>query len=308
MGGSGGNFNSGTGPSPSDIRTQIQSAQKEEDSARYDQEVSALLASILKEYNDRDSDQIQQHLDTIRGALEGAVDGYVNLIFGGSISKYTYVNGLSDVDSLVLLNQADLAGKSPAEVKDIFYKTLKDRLPNTDIRIGNLAVTLKFRDHEIQLLPAIKSGSGFLISSGDGTTWSHIRPEAFAAKLKSVNDKCAGKVVPTIKLAKGIVGLFPDQKRVSGYHVESLAIAAFDGYTGKTSLREMLRHFFKASSERILTPINDSTGQSVHVDEYLGAAGSFTRKLVSDSLSRIARRIDNLDLSMNVESWKELLS
>ena len=44
-----------------------------------------------------------------------------------------------------------------------------------------------------------------------------------------------------------------------------------------------------------MNPISDSTGQSIHVDDYLGSRSSNSRRMVSDSLSQISRRMNNAD-------------
>ena len=50
----------------------------------------------------------------------------------------------------------------------------------------------------------------------------------------------------------------------------------------------MLKHFFTEGSKKVLTPIKDKSGQSIHVDNYLGDANSIKRKMVSDSMSTIS--------------------
>lgn len=55
-----------------------------------------------------------------------------------------------------------------------------------------------------------------------------------------------------------------------------------------------------------MKPIRDASGQSVHVDEYLGAANSLPRRIVADTLARIGRRIRNADGAKSVERWREL--
>jgi hypothetical protein len=112
--------------------------------------------------------------------------------------------------------------------------------------------------------------------------------------------------VPAIKLAKAIIDRLPERQRLSGYHVESLAIEAFRGYSGPLETKAMLNHFFREASSRVLGHIRDRTGQSVHVDEYLGDAGSLERRVVSDALARTARRMANADAHENIDEWRRL--
>ena len=157
-----------------------------------------------------------------------------------------------------------------------------------------------------QLLPAIREGRGCKIASSDGKQWSRINPRNFARALTKANKATDGKLVPCIKLAKAIIATLPEKRRLSGYHTESLAIKIFKDYSGVKNTRAMLHHFFEQASTHVRQPIVDSTGQSVHVDEYLGPANSLPRRIVADSMNRIARQMKNADGARSVARWREL--
>jgi hypothetical protein len=278
--------------------------------AEYESETETILRDALREYNDRDIASIRQHLDTIGSAISQLLDeGSVDLLFGGSVAKRTYVNGLSDVDMLACLNDTSLEGKSPAEVLDYFKSVLKQRLPRTEIKVGDLAVTVKFSDgHEIQILPAIRTAQGFRIANPDTGSWSTVvAPHRFARKLTTINQQLGGKVVPVIKLAKAINSSLPKPLRLSGYHIESLAIEAFANYSGQRTYREMTRHYWQFARTQVLRPIVDSTGQSRHVDDYLGSANSVARKRVSHAIGRMVAGIDTADTMRSTDVWQEML-
>jgi hypothetical protein len=277
----------------------------------YEAEANEVIDDALKEFNDRDTEGIHEHLDVISDALSSLVDedGDIQMLFGGSTSKHTYVNGLSDVDTLVCLNDTSLADKSPNEVINIFAKTLQERLPRTKISVGDLAVTIKFTDgHEVQLLPAVRTAQGFRIASPGENKWSNVvAPDRFATKLTQVNQKLSNKVIPTIKLVKSINEKFPKQSRLSGYHLESLAIETFENYSGPRTVYDMVKHFFKEAQTRVLSPIADSTGQSLHVDDYLGSKGSQQRSKVANVIENIVGRIERAESTRNVGMWKEIV-
>src|SRR6266566_5726774 len=99
MGGSGGRFSI----TDSEIRRlQEEMAQRLEEE-QLDTEVNSFLRRELLAANDRDVGLVNRHLDEIQGALRDRVEEFDRLLFGGSIAKHTYVEGLSDVDSLVIL-------------------------------------------------------------------------------------------------------------------------------------------------------------------------------------------------------------
>ena len=266
-----------------------------------------LLREALGATGSRDAEQTRERLDVAKEALGNAVDGSIDLLFGGSVAKHTYVEGLSDVDALVLVNLESLGGDSPSSVLASFAEALRLTHESIGVEVssGRLAVTLRYPDGaEIQLVPAIRIGDRIAISNPRGTEWSNIRPDRFASKLTAVNAAQSGQVVPTIKLAKQLVAQLPENRQLSGYHIESLAIEAFEHYDGGRSLKEMLTHFFESSPTRVLTPIRDSSGQSVHVDGELGQANSLDRQLAADALGRLGRK---LKYATSIAQWRAIL-
>ena len=83
-----------------------------------------------------------------------------------------------------------------------------------------------------------------------------------------------------IKLAKSIANCYikRESRKISGYHMESLAIEAFRDYEGELDTKSMLIHFLKYSMNGVLSQIVDLTGQTTYVDEYLGPPDSRLRK------------------------------
>jgi len=307
MGGSGGGFFSGRNK-PLDLRHLVRQADEQTRNDAFETEVSNHIDSLLMQVNQRDAEAIQSHTKTITDAIEANIEGSLSLLFGGSVAKHTYVDGLSDVDALVILNQSELSESPPAEVQAYFAQCLRERLPQTTVEVGALAVTVTFSDAIIQLLPAVRIGQGVRIPQADGSTWSAvIHPERFAQKLTQVNQATNNKLVPTIKIAKSILDQLPDNRKLSGYHVESLAIEVFKSYQGEKTTKAMLRHLFTKAPQLIRQPIKDSTGQSVHVDDYLGAANNLNRRIVADSVARIGRGIQNADSAHSVSQWQDIL-
>ena len=168
-----------------------------------------------------------------------------------------------------------------------------------------MAVTVTYPDGlKIQLLPAVRASDGFRIPTAKGNDWSRIvRPEAFAQKLTEVNERCGGKLVPTIKLVKGANAQLPEQYSLSSYHIESLAVEAFKNYDGPKTTKAMVQRFFDQASLQVLRPIKDRTGQSLNVDEDLGPEGSNHRLIISGALSRMARSLKNADQSGSERAW-----
>ena len=293
----------------SDMEALREEARRRLEESQNDSAVNSLLQQELTSINDRDVDLINEHLDTIQETLADRGHEVERLRFGGSVAKYTYVDGLSDVDALVLLESETLNEQSPEEVRRDFAESLRRTLPQgnvKEIREGAMAVTVEYTDGtEIQLLPAVRTANGVAVSSSDGKSWSFIQPQAFAQELTKTNQAQGGSVVPTIKLAKVIFANKLGEGAVSGYHVEALAIEAFRTYSGPRTQKAMLTHFMEHSSQRVLRPVRDVTGQSRYVDEDLGEANSASRQSLSHSLTDLA---GTMDKTQSLEVWQDLLN
>ncbi|MCG8557393.1 MAG: nucleotidyltransferase [Proteobacteria bacterium] len=295
------------GGKPGTLADKIRQAGTDLDSAEYEAAVASLLGDALSNLNERDTEAVASHLETIKKALEKDVEGTLDLLFGGSVAKNTYADGISDVDAMVILDGSELAGKSPEEVCQYLLTRMRERLPNTVVERDGFAIRIEYADATIELIPVLREGGSLKISNASCTGWASISPERFSRKLTEVNQACSGKAVPTIKVVKQIFSSVPENQRPSGYHIEALAVDAFQGYTGPRTTKAMVEHFFTVSAEAIKAPMTDTTGQSAAVDDYLGKQGSVERMLVANAMARIARRIRVADGAQSVDHWKELL-
>ena len=305
MGGSGtGGFIRG-----SDIEDLREEARRRLEDSQVDSAVNSLLQQELTSINDRDVGLINGHLDSIQEALAGNGHQVERLRFGGSVAKHTYVDGLSDVDALILLEGEVTEEQSPDEVKRGFVESLRQALPQGNVkefREGAMAVTIEYTDGtEIQVLPAASTSKGIVVSSWDGKSWSSIQPHAFAQALTKANQDQGGRIVPTIKLAKAILANKIGEGEVSGYHVEALAIEAFRAYSGARTPKAMVTHLVQYSGGRVMRPIHDVTEQSRYVDEYLGQANSASRRGLSSSLTELAATMEK---TQSLDVWEGLLN
>ena len=124
----------------------------------------------------RDADTTRERLDDIKEIIEEDDIGTVEMRFGGSVMKHTYVEGLSDVDVLIIINKSELSEASPSEALE-YIKTRINEANLHDVenvRVGNLAVTVTFSDGEeiqhwhVHNSHVDTSSHGTSISSGRG--------------------------------------------------------------------------------------------------------------------------------------------
>lgn len=277
----------------------------------YERDTNAFLDDLLKDYNNRDVERTRRRVEDVQSILQDELEGSVPLSYGGSVKKHTYVDGLSDVDLLASIGETKLADRTPQGALRYMERVLRDRMPaNVDVKAGQMAVTLTYPDgSEIQVLPSIRTATGVrLPSSRSPGEWSNVvRPEAFARELTEANTRCGGGVVPTVKLFKGLQDRrIQKEDRLTGYHVEAIAAEAFRDYSGGTSRKEMLRHLIQSASSAVMTPLRDSTGQSTHVDEYLGREGGTQRARTAAVLRNLDKSLHQANMSRDRAAWERM--
>lgn len=303
MGGGGASYFPESKP---DLEKLVQQSKKDADAKRLDSDVNQALREILASYV-RDPERVQDYLEKI-GEILGDEADLEQFLFGGSVAKHTYVDGLSDIDALVILKREDIGDTSPQDILDQFEKALQDKLTFDvveKVERGRMAVTVTYRDQtEIQLLPAVRVGTKVLIPNAGAEGWKETRPKIFQRALSNANQRLNEYLVPTIKLVKSIVSGFPEHKQLPGYHVESLALEVVKGYRQAKTPKALLMHIVEQAASRVLRPVNDMTGQSRIVDSYLGNANSTERKAVSQTLAGVSRR---LKAATTVDQWKAIL-
>ena len=260
-----------------------------------DDNFNRYCADLLAQYTRGNAQTVSQRLETLSGFLRQKGD-VVQTKFGGSVWKGTYVTGLSDIDVLLIVNQSSLVNQPPAKAIEYVRDIIQGGLWQNSVSAGDLAVTVGYSDGiEIQILPAIRTESGGVRIADPGSNrWSKVaRPDDFAEKLAEVNAALDGGVVPVIKLAKAMADCFitDPSRKISGYHMESLAVDAFEDYRDARDPKSMLIHLLGHSIEAVMSPMADPTGQSRHVDGYLGPADSKLREGASTHFGQMRGKV-----------------
>ena len=308
MGGSGGGGGSYTGW-PSERLAEVVREEAAKSASQFEVNVAQFLSELLAGYG-KDTELVRERLESAKEALQDETESSFDTLFGGSVAKHTYVDGLSDIDTLLVINDSKFEDQTPQKILERVQGILQESLPKeVVVDHGRMAVSVTYPDRMvIQLLPALRTQEGLKVPSAQNEGWSDIDPNGFREALTYHNDACGGKLVPTVKLAKAVIANMPEQYRLTGYHVESLAIAAFKGYEGKKTTETMLPLLFEQAKSLVLAPIRDRTGQSVHVDAYLGEENSALRQNVSHLLGGIAKRMRNASSGKSRAQWEAMFS
>src|SRR5260370_3496358 len=75
--------------------------------AEYEARLAGYFGELLAGFNDRDVQLVHRRLDDIKAALQEELETTFDQVFGGSVAKHTYVDGLSDIDSLLVINETN---------------------------------------------------------------------------------------------------------------------------------------------------------------------------------------------------------
>src|SRR6266850_963514 len=113
MGGSGGTFSK---YKPSEIAQKVRDEERKIDSSEFETRLAGRFTDMLSRFNDRDAGLVRDRLERLTNFLGAEMAEKVDLVFGGSVAKHTYVDGLSDVDSILILNDTDLADRTPQTI------------------------------------------------------------------------------------------------------------------------------------------------------------------------------------------------
>src|SRR5437016_13911829 len=126
MGGGGGGYFYGR-PSPDKLVESVRTAEQQAADQEFSSYVSAFLAEALAQCNSRDAEGTQTVLAKVTEQLSEEFEATVGLVFGGSVAKHTYVDGLSDVDALVILKDEAIEEDTPTQLVKLFAQKLRAR-------------------------------------------------------------------------------------------------------------------------------------------------------------------------------------
>src|SRR5277367_2013402 len=118
--------------------------------------VAEQLETLLAAANRRDIKAVNEALTEIKDALASDIEVTLDTRFGGSVRKRTYVNGISDVDTLVILRDPELRSQSPQQVLEYFENQARTKLNGWEVTRGRLSLTLSKGGLDLQLLPAVR--------------------------------------------------------------------------------------------------------------------------------------------------------
>lgn len=272
-------------------------------------EINNYLQELLSdEINQKDTEKINQRKEEILRKIKEEFGGSFDLSTGGSYSRHTYVNGLSDIDILINLgNYSDSKipeKENSKKVLEYVAEILRKKYPRTEIVVGKMAVTLRFRDGiEIQVLPAFRYYGGYKIPDPKSSRWITTFPDRFKERLTRLNRKYGNRVKPIIKIVKYLLN--KNNVEISSYHLENIALEAFENYSGNLTYSDMVIHLLNYAKTRVLKRVSDPSGQSDHIDEYLGRSHSPNRSNLAEKIGKLESRLREAETR---DDWERIVN
>src|SRR5579885_3634181 len=97
MGGGGGSSYTGCS---SDKLSEVVREEAARSAGQFEVELAGFLSELLGGYG-KDTELVRERLDRVKQELQDETEASYDQLFGGSVAKHTYVDGLSDIDSLL---------------------------------------------------------------------------------------------------------------------------------------------------------------------------------------------------------------
>ncbi|MFF1319828.1 nucleotidyltransferase [Streptomyces chartreusis] len=205
---------------------------------------------------------------THRSAIQARLDlwlGVKEMFETGSLKHGTGVWFYSDVDYIVSLKGAR---PTPTTALNRVRDALKDRYPNTTVRVSRPAVVCEFAkgDETVEVVPAFEAvGGGYWIPDPKTGDWMKSHPKDHNAYVSDVNKKHSGAAKKLARLAK--TWKYKRSVPVSSCYLEMRAAKYADGETAWV-LPIDLYQYLKNLRDIQLAAMNDPTGLGSRFNAY----------------------------------------
>jgi hypothetical protein len=227
------------------------------------------------EITDLQSSTVSTRQQTVRGVVEAGMD-VEDSFLSGSYSRNTLIAPLAeaDIDVFIVLDNKYFyhydSGQNggQAGLLDQLKRTLRRTYTRTpDISRNGQAVTIRFEDFSVDVVPAFRrQGGGFLIPNSVTRSWLETDPEKHIEIFAAANKAHNGNLIPMIKMIKAWNRRI--SKHFRSFHLEVLALAIYNNVTISNYWSGM-RYFLDKGRELIKVKNPDPAGYGDDVGKYI---------------------------------------
>ncbi len=206
----------------------------------------------------------------------------------GSYARSTLIGPLkdADIDVFAVLDSQYFhrydngQNGGQAGLLDLVKRTLLKTYTRTpDISRNGQAVTIRFEDFMVDIVPAFeRNGGGFIIPNSVSRSWISTDPRKHIEIVKAANTAHGGDLVPIIKMIKGW------NRKISShfqsFHLEVLALAILNNVK-ISSYPSGVRFFFDKGRALVASQNPDPAGYGGDVGSYIN-----TQEKINQAVSR----------------------
>lgn len=271
------------------------------------QSVTGYLNDLISYYTPSTTyfDKARAHRAGIQTRLDSAL-GIKEMFETGSLRHGTGVWLYSDVDYI-----SSLKGYRPTAttVLNNVRDTLKDKYPNTTIRVARPAVVCEFAngDETVEVVPAFDdtTSGGYWIPDPKSGDWMKTYPKDHNNYVNDVNKKHSGAAKKLARLAK--VWKYKRNVPVSSCYLEMRAAKYTDGETSWDLPQDIYR-YLKHLQDIDLAAMNDPTGLGARFTAYSSESNK------ADAISKLNTAVNRAyrakeyylkdEADRSIEQWK----
>jgi len=197
----------------------------------------------------------------------------------GSYARDTMINSVegNDVDIMIVINDrrhGDWINQpnGPMNCLQSIKRIIENdpRFKNSEVRIDKNAVTIKYEDFSIDVVPAFKDSSGGyrIPDTGKNQSWKRTNPRMFKTVMNATDRANDGRVSKIVKIVKGWNE--SNGKPLRSFHIENMVYTHFKNQskTETRSLTKDVENFFSRLSLYIQNPSNEPVYEE-RIDTYL---------------------------------------
>ena len=254
-------------------------------------EITTLQSSIVSTRQQNVRDAVAKEL--------AAIDDFLV----GSYKRNTMISPLAeaDIDIFTVLDSKYYDANGHVNLLDRVKRVLKNTYETPDISRNGQAVTIRFSDFRVDVVPAFnRSGGGYLIPDAILKRWISTDPTKHINIWTAANITHKGDLVPLIKMIKGW-----NKKHSSllqSFHLESLILNLLNNIT-ISDFPSGIRYFFDKARVQVLYPTLDPAGYGGNIGAYLDTPSkkadvvtrlesAYQRAIEAEGLEKIGKTYD----------------
>jgi hypothetical protein len=217
------------------------------------------------EITDLQESTVSTRQQVVRAAIENQLD-VIDSFLTGSYRRSTMIAPLKDADvDVFIVLDPKYYPHGQAKLLERTRAALRTRYKTPDISPNGQAVTIRFEDFRVDVVPGFRrKGGGFLIPDTQNQLWISTDPKRHVDIWSAKNKQQKGLLVPLLKMIKC---WNREHGSFRSFHLEVLALTVFEGVL-ISDYPSGARYFFQQARGRATMALADPAGLSPTIAGY----------------------------------------